>query len=398
MQTKRTETEMNENRQLRLQTLATVVVVLAGIAVMAGQSLMQNGAALTDKPSAPKNKTVYPVFVIVRGPWAFVRDDINKQLILVTVDVPGHPSAYIRSQKPGPDLTFGVYQVSLPAGTTGVPMSPQDIVNFSAKSAQLAKITAIPSKLKRYVVSLPMPDDIGENLVDKARVGGVPHPATSEQDYTTEMILSYSLTSLSAFSVTGKDNSGKPITPVSITPSKIMYVGVASDFIGDPCDNHAKKAFNDLTTLFSNPLYVDYPPYDSTCPPLEDQSPNGAPAVVEKKADVRTTSPEEIQRKLNELRAYLTKTVDQEDVRRRLLSDSDVMSKYLELENAKKPPHPETRKALDAAMDVRRYLKNSTGSDPQRDQMLDNLGAILVHIFNTGGKNCKAPMALVTIQ
>lgn len=93
---------MNGNRQLGLKSLVIIVLFLARIAATAGQSSTRDESALTDKALAAKNKTVYPVLVIVRGPWAFVKDDANRQLILVTVDVPGHPSAYIRSQKRGP--------------------------------------------------------------------------------------------------------------------------------------------------------------------------------------------------------------------------------------------------------------------------------------------------------
>jgi hypothetical protein len=395
---------MNRNRRLEIKIMAIVMVCLTWIAVTVGRSFAQDAGHATDKIAATKNKTDYPLMVIVRGPWAFFRDDVQKQLVAITIDVPGHPSAYIRAQRQGNNFKFGVYDVSLPLGAAGTPTSPQDIVNLSTSSAQFAKIVATPSSLKRYVVRLPMPNNIGESLVDRAKVGDTPHPTTTEQDYTTETTLSYTLTSLNGVRVTGKDNLGNVITPVLLAiPSGIVYVGVASEFIEDPtCDIHAKKAFKDLTGLFGNPLYVDYDPYDPNCPqPLEAQADHQASTMngAERKTTQFGRTPNGgIQPKLHDLRVFIMKTVENEELRRRLLTDIDVMSRYFEGEHSKKPPHSETRRALDAAMDVRGYLKSVADRDPQGGQMLTNVGAILVQIFNTGGKNCKAPMVLVTVR
>jgi len=383
-----------------------LTVVITGIACLLCMRSPATQCATESQKSpvvaSQKTERSYNVSVLFDGPWAFYKDVQNHRLVAIAPEVPGHPKAFIRGQKPTRDLEFGVYDLlSLPVTGPGTSSDPKDIASVSTTATQFAQILETPSTLKRYVVILPLPDDIVENLVDTAKVDVKYHPSTSEKDYTTEILLSYTLSTLNGISVAGHENSNSAITPIPLgIINRFIHIGVGSDFINDACDTHAKRAFKDLTTFFGTSWYVDFPPYDLNCPkPLDEKemtSSGSASKLQAKRSVVDRTSPE-VMTKLVGLRSYLVKTVGVDFVRQRLLNDVALISDYLFDSSSEAPQEEDTRRALDAAMDLRGYLKSVTNNDEYRDQIRRDVAAILGHIENAGGKNCKAPMVWVSV-
>ena len=390
------------HRSFKSTVVFTGMACLLCMRAPATRCATESGTQKSPAAASQNTQRTYALSVLFDGPWAFYKDVQNNRLLAIAPEVPGHPKASIRGQKPTADLEFGVYDLlSLPVTGLGTSPDPKDIAPVSTTAAQLAQILQTPSALKRYVVILPLPDDIVENLVDSAKVDVQYQPKTSETDYTTEILLSYALSTLDGVRVAGHENSGKVITPIPLGISnRFIHIRVGSDFINDACDTHAKVAFKDLSTFFGASWYADFPPYDPNCPkPLDEKEmiSSGSAGKIQTKRSVMDRMSPEVMTKLVALRSYLVDTVGVDFIRHRLLNDVALISDYLSNASSEGPQEEETRRTLDAAMDLRGYLKSVTNEDEYRDQMRRNLAAILGHIENAGGKNCKAPMVWVTV-
>ena len=257
------------------------VVLLATLLVSCSQSNKESIPAA--RAATLSTATSEKVFVTFEGPWAFVADPKDPNVVLALAPkTKAHLDLNVSASN---DLTLaaGVYELIVPphgAATTAAldPWFAQSKID--AKSLQ----HALDDKSGRYVIRLPKPEAYAAAGRRLARVGAsYPPPASSEQKYANQVSFRYTVATLSGFSLGGSPDTGtlKPF-PLELDTPAIRFViqPVAIDPT-DLCSIHSRGAFRDLAKFLSVSLYVDFPDESGDCHGKDPQSKSV-------KADART--------------------------------------------------------------------------------------------------------------
>lgn len=227
------------------------------------------------------------VSVIFEGPWAFVADPQDPNLVLaIAPKTAAHYDLRVGASNLA-SLASGTYALSVPA--YGAPAGSGLDATFAQATIDSRSLqAALQSKTGRYVVRLPKPEAYRAVRRLKSRVGATyPPPPATEQSYVTSVSLSYTVSTLSGFSVSGTPDSGtfNPLLLQVETPIIQFLIEPTSYDPLDKCDIHARQAFRDLVKLLNVTLYLDFPDEAPTCQKNDPQNASGA-------ADFMGTSPQ----------------------------------------------------------------------------------------------------------
>jgi hypothetical protein len=259
-------------------TVALVSAVLATLFLIACQQSQQPSA-----PAAVESKaaSTEKVFVEFQGPWAFVPDPKDANILLaIAPKSKGHRDLFVQASNQS-KLDSGVYELSLPAHS-GPAAATADPNIAQAKVDAQSLQRALDKKSARYVIRLPKPEEYVIAERHRSRLGAIyPPDASTEKDYATAVSLRYNVSSLNGFSLAGTPDSGafNPLLLQVETPT-IHFIIMPAQFDdpNDKCDTHSREAFHDLTTLFGLTLYVDFPDNPADCHSKDPQSAHPAKA------------------------------------------------------------------------------------------------------------------------
>lgn len=261
---------MQLKRHLTGPSITSLIVIVTATFLVSCQQ--------AQTPQAPPIKPAgIQVFVTFEGPWAIVPDPADKSgvLALAPVDTIHRPLAVVPADA---ELVAGVYQLTMP--TSGAPPTVTLDPSFLQPAVTTANVqSALNNSSKRYAIRLPRPEAYLAETRFRSRVGPPPYPPTPptspEQDYVTAISLSYTVTSLTGFSLAGTPDSGPGFSPV---PFQAESHAVRFEIVPgehhppDPCYLHARQAFHNLVGLLGLNLYIDYPKYTEECHNIDPQT------------------------------------------------------------------------------------------------------------------------------
>lgn len=275
---------MKTRRYFDSMTAVLASAVLAMFLLMACQTSQQPSTPVTTESKAAATKDVYVVF---EGPWAFAPDpkDANS-VIALAPKTKSHRDMVVQSKDN--KLASGIYELSLPA-RSGPAAATIDPNILQAKIDPQSVQHALDTKLERYAVRLPKPDEYVEAHHYRSRAGSsYPPDASTEKDYVTSVSLRYGVTTLTGFSLAGSPDGGtfNPLLLSVKTPIiKFIIEPTTDPEPSDRCHTHAREAFRDLTKLVNLTLFVDYPNDPNECHAKDPQ--NARPV----KAEIAPESP-----------------------------------------------------------------------------------------------------------
>jgi len=207
------------------------------------------------------------VLVFFEGPWAFVADPKDPNMVLALAPkTKAHRDLNVSASN-NVSLAAGVYELSVPAhgAPTTAALDPTFAqAKIDAKSLQ----RALDDKSGRYVIRLPKPEAFTAAGRQRARLGSTyPPDASSEQNYAAQVSLRYSVPSLNGFSLGGTPDTGSfnPMLLQLETPAIRFVITPASTDLIDLCSAHSREAFRALVKFLGLTLYVDFPDDPGDC-------------------------------------------------------------------------------------------------------------------------------------
>src|SRR6266849_2258968 len=226
--------------------IAAASVLLASIVLVACEQSKQAEPAPTKAASlAPPTEKV---FVVFEGPWAFVTDPKDANMVLALAPKTKlHRDLYVSASNES-TLAAGTYDLSVPAH--GAAFSGSLDPSFAqakidAKSLQ----RALDDKSKRYVIRLAKPEAYIAAKRFRSRVGPTyPPDASTEQNYAAYVSFRYNVSTLNGFSLAGTPDTGtfNPLLLQLETPTVRFAIEPAvSDDPKDMCHVHSREAFRD---------------------------------------------------------------------------------------------------------------------------------------------------------
>lgn len=255
-----------------------VIAISCFVSCNPSQQSQESGRSAAPVAATPAEK----VLVTFEGPWAFVADPKDPNIILALAPkTKAHHDLRVGASNLV-SLASGTYELSVPAH--GAPAA----AGFDASFAQ-AKIdakslqSALEDKTGRYVIRLPKPEAYLAVSRVKIRVGAsYPPDATTEQSYITSVSLRYTVSNMTGFSLSGNPDSGT-FNPLLLQVETPMIQFVIEPVGYDPldkCNTHARQAFHDLVKLLNLKLYMDFPGEPPSCQKSDPQNARAAMDAV----------------------------------------------------------------------------------------------------------------------
>lgn len=244
----------------------TALTALAALAVLSCNSSQQTKELPRPVMSMAATSTEN-VSVVFEGPWAFVADPQDSNMILALAPkTSAHHDLRVGSSNLL-SLNAGVYELSVPEH--GVPSPAGFGSTFAQVKIDVPSLqAAVRNKAARYVIRLPKPEAYLAMTRVMARVGtNYPPDPTTEQNYISSVSLRYAVSRLDGFSVSGTPDTGT-LTPWAVAVESPIIHFVIEPTSYDPldrCDLHARRAFADLVKLLNVKLYLDYPGEPDSC-------------------------------------------------------------------------------------------------------------------------------------
>jgi hypothetical protein len=228
----------------------------------------------TSGPPQPKHGAT-EIYVTFEGPWAIVADPKNSAYVIaIAPKTKSHaPLAVVPANV---HLGAGIYDLSVPS-SDGVNNVPVDKGIFQAHVDAAAAQRALDSK-GRYAVRLPKPAAYVAETHYVSRVGSTYPPAAStEQDYASAIAVRYNVAGTAGFQLAGTDDTGVALSPLLLELNtrvvRFTIDPIQAPLMDEPCHNHAREAFHDLTRLVGLVLYVDFPDSKAECLKNDPQAP-----------------------------------------------------------------------------------------------------------------------------
>lgn len=251
----------------------TVLCILTTVTFLASCSQSSSPSPATQNAKASAGERV---FVQFEGPWAFVADPKDANMVLaIAPKTKAHRDLNVSGSN-NLNLTAGIYDLSIPPH--GVPATANldntfAQVKIDSKSLQ----SAIDSHAGRYVVRLPKPETYVAARRVHSRFGtSYPPDASTEQKYVTAVSLRYTVNSLSGFSLSGTPDSGtfNPyVLQLDLPAIHFVIEPAQADDPLDKCSLHSRQAFRDLTALLNVTAYVDFSDDAADCHGKDPQRP-----------------------------------------------------------------------------------------------------------------------------
>jgi hypothetical protein len=282
------------------------VLLLVALLVSCNQSQRESTAA--PRPAALSTTASEKVFVIFEGPWAFVADPKDPDMVLALAPKTKSHRDLNVSASNDVTLAAGVYELSVPSH--GVPTTAALDPTFAQAKIDAKNLQrALDDKSGRYVIRLPKPEAYAAAGRRLARVGTTyPPDASSEQKYANQVSLRYTVSSPNGFSLGGTPDTGtfNPFLFQIDTPAiRFMIAPVAND-PADACSMHSRQAFRDLVKFLSLTLYVDFPDEAGDCHQKDPQTSSvkaEAPGTVHRRGPAYAGSLAEVE--LGDLEHFL---------------------------------------------------------------------------------------------
>ena len=257
--------------------LARAVIAVATFSLTACQQLQP--PAPTSGPPEPKPATI-EIFVTFEGPWAIVADPKNPaNVIAIAPKTKSH--AHLAVVPANIHLDAGTYDLAIPT-RGGTNTSKIDKGIFQAHVEAEAVQRALDYK-GRYAVRLPKPAAYVVETRSPSRVGSTyPPDASTEQYYASAVALRYNVADAAGFQLAGTPETGAAIKPILLELNtrvvRFTIDPIQAPLSDEPCHNHAREAFHDLTRLIGLVLYVDFPDSPAECRKKDPQAPRSEKA------------------------------------------------------------------------------------------------------------------------
>jgi hypothetical protein len=263
---------------MHFERFRTAMVALAG-AVIAVATFSLLGCQQSQSPTAtsapPDSKqTSTEIFVTFEGPWAIVADPKNPaNVIAIAPKTKSH--ALLAVVPANIHLDAGVYDLAIPASGAGGNVAIDKGI-FQAPVDPNAVQHALDDK-GRYAIRLPKPAAYVVETRSASRVGNTyPPGASTEQSYASAIALRYNVAGTAGFQLAGTPETGVAIKPLLLELNtrvvRFTIDPIQAPLSDEPCHNHAREAFHDLTRLIGLALYVDFPDSPAECRKKDPQS------------------------------------------------------------------------------------------------------------------------------
>jgi hypothetical protein len=257
--------------------LVSAVIVVATFSLTA----CQQAQSPTTTSAPPETKqTSTEIFVTFEGPWAIVADPKNAaNVIAIAPKTKSHtPLAVVPANI---HLDAGIYDLAIPA-SGGVSNVSVDKGIFQSHVDAAAVQHALDDK-GRYAIRLPKPAAYVVETRSASRVGSTyPPGASAEQDYASAVALRYNVAGTAGFQLAGTPETGAAIKPLLLELNtrvvRFTIDPIQASLMDEPCHNHAREAFHDLTRLIGLALYVDFPDSPAECRKKDPQAPRAEKA------------------------------------------------------------------------------------------------------------------------
>src|SRR5271166_2782963 len=251
--------------------LALAVTVLATLSLVA----CEQTKTPTSTPAPAAAVTTDKVHIEFRGPWAFVADPKDANMVLaIAPKAKGHRDLYVQASNQSV-LPSGVYDLSLPAHSGSAAATADPSIAQAKIDAQNLQ-HALDNKSGRYVIRLPKPEAYVVAGRARSRFGDKypPDPST-EKPYAVATALSYNVSSMNGFSLAGAPDSGTfdpLLLQVEATTVSFIIAPAQDDDPRDNCSTHSRESFHHLTALLGLTLDVDFPDNPETCHKSDPQN------------------------------------------------------------------------------------------------------------------------------
>lgn len=256
-----------------------LAIAVIGVATLSLLGCQQSQPPTTPGPPEPK-PAMTDIFVTFEGPWAIVADPKNSaNVIAIAPKTRSHtPLAVVPANI---HLDAGTYDLAIPS-SGGANTSTIDKGIFQAHVDAEAVQHALDDK-GRYAVRLPKPAAYVVETRFSSRVGTTyPPGASTEQQYASAVALRYNVAGTTGFQLAGTPETGSAIKPLLLELNtrvvRFTIDPIQAPLSDEPCHNHAREAFHDLTRLIGVALYVDFPESPAGCRKIDPQVPRSEKA------------------------------------------------------------------------------------------------------------------------
>jgi hypothetical protein len=260
----------------RFRVLKTALAIaIVAVATFSLTACQQSQSPTTTSAPPETKQTSTEIFVTFEGPWAIVADPKNAaNVIAIAPKTKTHaPLAVVPANI---HLDAGVYDLAIPASGGGSNVAIDKGI-FQAPVDPAAVQHALDDK-GRYAIRLPKPAAYVVETRSASRVGGTyPPGASTEQAYASAVALRYNVAGTAGFQLAGTPETGAAMKPLLLELNtrvvRFTIDPIQAPLMDEPCHNHAREAFHDLTRLIGLALYVDFPDSPAECRKKDPQAP-----------------------------------------------------------------------------------------------------------------------------
>jgi hypothetical protein len=250
--------------RFQLNALALLLFVLSLSLLSCENSQQPNNPA----PAAQSKPATEKVYVEFRGPWAFVQDPKDPNLVIaIAPKAKGHRDLYVQASNHSL-VPAGIFELSLPAHSGSAAATPDPAIAQAKLDPQNLQ-HALDNKSARYVIRLPKPEAYVPALRARSRLGAsYPPDASTEKDYATAVALLYNVSTFNGFSLAGTPDTGSfnpLLLQVETQHLRFVIAPAEENDPKDQCDTHSRASFHDLTSLLGLTLFVDFPNNPDSC-------------------------------------------------------------------------------------------------------------------------------------
>jgi hypothetical protein len=341
--------------------------------------------------------------IVFTGPWSFAMDTAKNRIVAIAPDLVGHSSLYLRATGSLIE-TGGIYDVALTGVASGPASATPSFIPGQLGAGTLATLeggyTGTP-----YILNLPMTNSIHAVYKDPMNHSihfPVPKPAISPM-FLTKVVFDYLVDSTEVEFV--HHISAASTSSESLESDGVTDVGIDDDPDYSGCDYGAKGAFAGMTKLVGITHYVDFPDYDEGCYADDPQNP-GTGRTATSMSHSSTAGLQAIQTNLllvvGNMDSYLehlkTSQIEEKDRPEieKIQATVRGMGSGIHSWEPQGPNSTQKQDFVSKLKEIQSTVAHSSLSAAAREHLLA-LDEVLKPL-SASGKNCKAPLLLLTVQ